>query len=99
MHFIYIYTPHCRWLLMKILLVHSDFIEYEAKKKAIKDAEELSKETERVANCLVVFCSSEEGDNEKIALKTVEEIKDVAGQVSAHRVDTRLSTLLPALRS
>lgn len=66
---------------MKILLTHCDYIEYEAKKKAIDAAETIEKEKERVEECLVAFCSAEEGDDELVAQKTVEEIKSVAEQV------------------
>ena len=47
---------------MKILLMHSDYIEYEAKKKAIDTADEAG-EKERIEECLVAFTSSEDGDN------------------------------------
>ena len=40
---------------MKILLIHSDFIEFEPKEKAIKQAEEWKKGLARVDECLVVF--------------------------------------------
>lgn len=71
---------------MKILLVHSDFIEYEPRKKAIDSAEEVEKKHHRVDDCLVVFCSAEEGDTEKTVPHAVSEIKDVAKQVEAKRI-------------
>jgi len=71
---------------MKILLTHCDYIEYEAKKKAIAEAEPVEKEKVRVDECLVVFCSAEQGDDEKVVEPTVKEIKDVAGQVDAKRI-------------
>ncbi len=71
---------------MKILLVHCDYIEYEGKKKAIKTAEEMDTEKKRVEECLVVFTSAEDGDDRAIVDKTVESIKDVAGQVKANRI-------------
>lgn len=70
---------------MKILLVHCDFIEYEAKKKAIEAAEEAG-EKERVEECLVAFCSAEDGDDENIVPKVVEEIDKVAKQVNTKTV-------------
>ena len=66
---------------MKILLTHVDYIEYEAKKKAIESAENIEKEKQRVEDCLVAFCSAEEGDDEGVAEKTAKEIDDVARQV------------------
>ncbi len=71
---------------MKILLTHCDYIEYEAKKKAIAEAEPVEKEKVRVDECLVVFCSAEQGDDERVVEPTVKEIKDVAGQVDAKRI-------------
>ena len=47
---------------MKILALHSDFIEFEAKKKAIKEPEELKNKQEKVGQALVVFMSVEERD-------------------------------------
>src|SRR3972149_7838045 len=70
---------------MKILLVHSDFIEYEAKKKAIESAEPASGR-HRFEECLVVFTSSEDGDDAEIAEKTGKEIESVAKQVSPERI-------------
>ena len=71
---------------MKILLVHSDFIEYEAKKKAIESAEQLVHEKERIEECLVVFTAAEAGDDQTVVAKTVKEIENVAVQVKAHRI-------------
>ncbi|MBI3190894.1 threonine--tRNA ligase [archaeon] len=71
---------------MKILLIHSDFIEYEPKKKAIESAEKLVKSKVRVEDCLVVFCSAEDGDSMDVVKPTIENIKDVANQVKADRI-------------
>ncbi|MFC2143529.1 threonine--tRNA ligase [Candidatus Aenigmatarchaeota archaeon] len=74
---------------MKILLVHSDFIEYEAKNKAIKSAEKVDKKKVRVEECLVVFSSAEKGDEknkESVIKQTVKEIKNVLDQVKADKV-------------
>ncbi len=71
---------------MKILTIHSDFIEIEPKTKAIKSAEEIDKVKKRVEDCLVVFTSVEEGDRESVAEKTAKEISDVAEQVKAKKI-------------
>ncbi|MBI4018592.1 MAG: threonine--tRNA ligase, partial [Candidatus Aenigmarchaeota archaeon] len=72
---------------MKILLTHSDFIEYEAKKKALPQAEEGIEEGKiRIDDCLVVFTSAEEGDDDSVVSKTVAEIEDVAEQVTADKI-------------
>ncbi len=74
---------------MKILLLHSDFIEFEPKKKAIKNPEEWKKGKERVEECLVVFTSVEKTDEsnmEQAVEDTVKEIEDVARQVNTGRI-------------
>ena len=71
---------------MKILLTHCDYIEYEAKKKAIDAAEPLQEDKERVEDCLVAFCSAEEGDDDSVVKKTAEEIAKVAEQVHTKTV-------------
>lgn len=71
---------------MRILLTHSDFIEYEAKKKAIENAEPIQVDKHRIEECLVVFTSAEDGDDDSVVEKTVKEIKDVAHQVGAARI-------------
>lgn len=72
---------------MRILLVHSDFIEYEAKKKAISTAEELKGHSHaRIEDCLVAFCSAEEGDDSNVVVPSIDAIKDVAQQVKADRI-------------
>ncbi len=73
---------------MKILLVHADFIEFEPKQKAIKQAEE-SGVKKRVDECLVAFTAVEKGDERnlpKAAEMLAKEIKDVASQVKADNI-------------
>lgn len=74
---------------MKILAIHADFIEFEAKKKAIKDAEEVKDGKKRVEECLVIFTAVEKRDEEdlpKATEKYVHEIKDIAGQVKVTNI-------------
>jgi threonyl-tRNA synthetase len=74
---------------MKILTIHADFIEFEAKKKALKSAEEADKERKRVEECLVVFTAFEkndENDTKAILKKYIEEIKKIAEQVKTKSV-------------
>ena len=47
---------------MKILSAHSDFIEFEPVKPAIKNAEETKKEKKRIEECVVIFLGVDEGD-------------------------------------
>ncbi len=70
---------------MRVLFIHADFIEYEAKSKAMKDAEEIKEKKERYEECLVSFISVEEGDS-SIVEKITEEIEDVAEKVGAGRI-------------
>ncbi|MBI2668329.1 threonine--tRNA ligase [Candidatus Woesearchaeota archaeon] len=74
---------------MKILTIHADFIEFEAKKKALKDAEEVKKGRERIEECLVVFSAVQKRDEEDLAGVTqryVTEINDIARQVNTKTI-------------
>src|SRR3989344_8494254 len=71
---------------MKILTIHADFIEFEAKKEAMKAAEKTEKGKKRVEECLVVFSAVEKADEanpDAITSRYIAEIKDIAGQVKA----------------
>ncbi len=70
---------------MKLLLIHADFIEFEVRKKT-RIAEPYEGKGERVEDCLVVFTAVEEGDDDKVVGRAVEEIRDVANKVGADRV-------------
>lgn len=75
---------------MKILTIHADFIEFEAKKKAMKQAEESIKEgKQKVEECLVVFTAVEKRDEEDVDAITkryVAEVKDIAAQVKVKNI-------------
>jgi threonyl-tRNA synthetase len=74
---------------MKILLLHSDSIEWEPKKKAIKEAEETEKVPVRVSDALVVFTAVEKADESRpgdSAKSAVAEILKVMKQVRAGSV-------------
>ncbi len=73
---------------MKILLLHSDFIEVEPKKKAIKDAEDVEKIKKTLKDCLVVFISAEKEDTniEGVAKNLKEQIDAVASQVNTKKI-------------
>ncbi|MFH1448442.1 MAG: threonine--tRNA ligase [Candidatus Micrarchaeota archaeon] len=73
---------------MKLLLIHSDFIEYEPLSKALKSAEETEKGKRRVEECLVALMSIEEGDEpaEEVASSAAKEIESVARQVKTNRI-------------
>ncbi|MDD5418071.1 MAG: threonine--tRNA ligase [Candidatus Nanoarchaeia archaeon] len=74
---------------MKILLIHADYIKYEAKKKAIKTAEEVKDLSHELKDCLVVFTAVEFNDEvnpKKASEQLVKQIKDVAQQVKSDKV-------------
>ncbi len=75
---------------MKILLIHADFIEYQARKKAMKSAEDIkNKDPVRVEEALVVFSSVEKKDEkakDKVISNAVKEILNVNDQVKAKSI-------------
>ena len=74
---------------MRILLIHSDHMEWSPEKKAMKQAEEVDKKPVKVGNALVVFSAVEkpdERDSGKIIEKTVAEILDVFRKVKAENI-------------
>ncbi len=74
---------------MRILAIHSDYIEVEPMKKAIKDAEEIgSSEKKRFDEVLVVFTSVEEGDEDVnvSSSRLVEEVEKVSEQVKTKNI-------------
>ncbi len=74
---------------MKILALHSDFIEFEAKKKAIKNPEELKNKEEKIGESLVVFMSVEKKDEanpDSVANQCISHIRDISLQVKSQTV-------------
>lgn len=71
---------------MRLLTLHSDFIEVEAKEKATEIRDELKDKRIRVENCLVVFTGMEEVDNEESVKKAVDEVIDVLNKVKTNKV-------------
>ncbi|MDD1702819.1 MAG: threonine--tRNA ligase [Methanoregula sp.] len=73
---------------MRLLLIHSDYIEYEAKKKT-KMAEEGAVLADREEDALTVFSAVEsidQEDMEGVIAQAVEEVKKTAGQVHAEKI-------------
>lgn len=70
---------------MKILLIHSDYMEYEPKKKT-KMAEPYEGKGEGVEEALVVFTAVEDGDNDSTVESAVNEISEVFKKVKAERI-------------
>jgi len=73
---------------MRLLLIHSDFIEYEAKKKT-RMAEDTKELSGSLKEALVAFCAVESEDanaQSDIIKKTVQEITDTAGKVECQQI-------------
>src|SRR5918999_1629047 len=72
---------------MRLLQLHSDFIEYEPIEKEIRDAEEIvSKSKIRLEDLVVVFIAVENRDDESIAKIAVDEIKRYLDMVKSSRL-------------
>jgi len=74
---------------MKILSIHADFIEFQALKKALKDAPEADKGKHRIEECLVIFTAAEKPDQENqegTAEQLVKEITDISNQVNCKKI-------------
>ncbi len=71
---------------MRILQLHSNFIEYKPIKKEIAMAEKSEKEAQRFEDIVVLFVAVEEGDDERVAKKAIEEIKLNLEKLKAKRI-------------
>src|SRR3989344_7544813 len=74
---------------MKILSLHCDYIRFQPKKKAIKDAEQVSDKETEVKECLVILAAVEKPDEkniEEISNKLSKEIKEIASQVKTKNI-------------
>ncbi|MCZ2808125.1 MAG: Ser-tRNA(Thr) hydrolase, partial [Candidatus Bathyarchaeota archaeon] len=60
---------------MRILQLHSNFIEYEVVEKEIALAEEPEKKQDRLEELAVLFVAVEEGDDTDVAKKAMENTK------------------------
>jgi len=71
---------------MRILQLHSDFIEYTPIKKEIKIAEEAEKKKHRLEDIVVLFTAIEEGDNEELVKKALDEIKSSLDVLKVNKI-------------
>lgn len=74
---------------MRILLIHSDYIRFEAKKKALKDAEELNGAQDSAENVLVAYIAVEKADEsglDSVTRQLVAEVKKTAKEVGAESI-------------
>ena len=71
---------------MRILQLHSDFIEYKPLKKEVAMAEEAEKKATRLEDLVVLFTSVEEGDDEVVAERAIDEVKAVLEKLKNNRI-------------
>ncbi|MCJ7570379.1 MAG: threonine--tRNA ligase [Candidatus Thermoplasmatota archaeon] len=74
---------------MKLLLIHSDYIEYEVKTKAIKTPEDTTKKHDRFEEALTVFTAVEKIDEKgpsQVVKQAVEEITKTADQLKVRNI-------------
>ncbi|MGI0028249.1 MAG: threonine--tRNA ligase [Nitrososphaera sp.] len=72
---------------MRLLQLHSDFIEYEPVEKEIRDAEEIrSRAKVRFDDLVVAFVAVESGDDESVAKAAAAEIKKYLDTVKSSRL-------------
>ncbi len=71
---------------LRILQLHSNFIEYKPIKKEIATAEKCEKKKKRLEELVVLFTCVEDGDDEAVARKAVEEVRSSLQQLKVNRV-------------
>ena len=74
---------------MKLLLIHSDYIEYEVKDKAIPNPEEVKLKKDRLEEALTAFIAVEKNDEkspQQTVLETTEEIRKTAEQLKVKNI-------------
>jgi len=71
---------------MRILQLHSNFIEYKPIEREAKLAEECEEKEQRLEELVVLFTCVEEGDNKAVVKKAVEEIKESLEKLKANKI-------------
>ena len=71
---------------MRILLLHSDYIEFQALKKEINIAEESNTELHRFDDIAVLFTCLESHDDDNIIQKSLSEIKSSLDNLNCNRI-------------
>ena len=71
---------------MKILQLHSNFIEYKPIEKEAVLAEECEIKENRLEDLVVLFTTVEDGDDEEAARRAVEEIKASLEKLKVNRI-------------
>jgi len=71
---------------VRILQLHSNFIEYKPIQKEIAMAEEAEKKEARLEEIVVLFTAVEEGDDEKVAKKAIDEVQAFLEKLKVNRI-------------
>ena len=71
---------------MRILQLHSDFIEYKPIKKEVAMAEEAEKKATRLDDLVVLFTCVEQGDDDAVAEQAIDEVKESLKTLKANRI-------------
>ncbi len=71
---------------MRILQLHSDFVEYRPVQKEISIAEEAEKKPVRLEEIVVLFTAVEEGDDKDVAKKAIDEVSLFLKNLKVNRI-------------
>jgi threonyl-tRNA synthetase len=71
---------------LKILQLHSDFIEYRPIRREVAIAEETDKKPEKLSDLVVLFTCVEEGDNEAVAKQAIDQVNDSLQKLKANKI-------------
>jgi len=72
--------------MVKILQLHSDFIEFQPIEKEIPSAEKCEKKTRRLEDLVILFTCVEEGDTPQTGREAINGVKEYLEKVKAHRI-------------
>ena len=71
---------------MRILQLHSNYIEYKPIQKEVAIAEEAEKKASRVEEVVVLLTAIEEGDNEATAKQALKEVRDFLEKLKVNKI-------------
>jgi threonyl-tRNA synthetase len=71
---------------MRILQLHSNFIEYKPVQKEIANAEEAEKKAVRLEEIVVLFTAVEEGDTPAVGKKAIDEVLAFLGKLKVNKI-------------
>lgn len=71
---------------MRILQLHSNFVVFTPVEKEIKTAEEAEKKENRIDEVVLLLTAVEEGDNEAVAQKAIDDARAFLGKLKVNRI-------------